>query len=496
MKRKLRVLSMLLAAVMVFMVLAGCSKEKDSSPASGTSPTNEDASSTSDNASATPDATSAPSDAPDTITALVPPITPSFQDEIPNFVDAFHKKYPNLTLTVEPASWEDMSQKLDIQVNAGSPPDIAFMGQANGAISKYLSTEMLLDISNAVTKEILDDYDPKTLEYMKNGDSLYGLPFYMGVHSIGGNREFLEEAGIDWRSVQKNGWTFDEFREAVKRGVVKEGDTIKRYGFVYACSGVTAMDFLEMLAMNAGMPAAFDKDLKYAYTDPNFLEVLKFIRALIDDGSMPKESNTIDAGKRWNMMLTGQTMITGKGMPIFENSAKANNEKLAANDPSAVKDSIHVDYIVLPAPTLGDNPQVAGGGVDGYLTFRQSKDVDEEHVKNVVKAAYHLSSGEVAAKAVSELFLAQITKSGREAAKNIEVDIDPDNLAMTEKLTSIVFEPRPDITAELGAKATKIREEVIKPKFQALLANEITPEQMYDDVKKAAIAEFGEDGVR
>lgn len=495
MRRIPRILSMLLAAIMVFMVFTGCSKEKDSSTASDTSTTSA-APSTSDTESTKSDAATTESDAPDTITALVPPITPNFQNEIPNFVASFQKKYPNLTLTVEPASWEDMSQKLDIQVNAGSPPDIAFLGQANGAISKYLSTEMLLDISKAVTQEILDDYDPKTLEYMKNGDGLYGLPFYMGVHSIGGNREFLEEAGIDWRSVQKNGWTFDEFREMVKKGVKKEGDTIKRYGFVYACSGVTAMDFLEMLAMNAGMPAPFDKDLKYAYTDPNFLEVLKFVRALIDDGSMPKESNTIDAGKRWNMMLTGQTMITGKGMPIFENSAKANNAKLDANDPSAVKDSIHVDYIVLPAPTLGDNPQVAGGGVDGYLTFRQGREVDQEHVKNVVKAAYHLSSGEVAAMAINELFLAQITKSGREASKNIKVDIDPDNLAMTEKLTSIVFEPRPDISAELGAKATKIREEVIKPKFQALLANEITPEQMYDEVKKAAIAEFGEDGVR
>jgi multiple sugar transport system substrate-binding protein len=54
---------------------------------------------------------------------------------------------------------------------------------------------------------------------------------------------------------------------------------------------------------------------------------------------------------------------------------------------------------------------------------------------------------------------------------------------------------RPDIPVELGAQAIKIENEVIIPKLQALLANEITPEEMYEAVKKAAIDTFGEDGV-
>lgn len=53
--------------------------------------------------------------------------------------------------------------------------------------------------------------------------------------------------------------------------------------------GRSVKDYLAILLKNAGMPAAFDKDLKYAYTSKNFLEVLKAIRVLIDDGSMPKE---------------------------------------------------------------------------------------------------------------------------------------------------------------------------------------------------------------
>ena len=64
-----------------------------------------------------------------------------------------------------------------------------------------------------------------------------------------------------------------------------------------------------------------------------------------------------------------------------------------------------------------------------------------------------------------------------------------------QSLTAQVAEPRPDIPAELGAKHSRLMDEVIVPKFQALLANEITPDQMYEEVKKAAIETFGEDGI-
>lgn len=474
MKKFKRILSMLLTVLMTVLLLSGCGGQNQQSQQSSGSQN---------------------SDKPDTITVLAPPISATYQKQIPDIEAAFHEKYPNLTLKIEPASWEDMTQKLDVQVNAGTPPDIAFMGGANTVIGKYISTGMMLDISKDIPKEILDDFDQNTLTYMKNGDGLYGLPLYMAIQTIGGNKQFLEEAGIDWKSIQKKGWTFDEFRELVKKGVVKSGNDTSRYGFVFACSGVTAMDFLNLLSMNAGMTAAFDKNLKYSYTNPNFLKVLEFVRELVDDGSMPKNSNSIDAGTRWNMMLTGKTMITGKGLPTFENSAKANNAKLEKNDGSAVQGSIHVDYVQLPMPHLDGYNEVSGGGVDGYLTFKQGKDVDPVHVQNVIKALYFLTSGDVAAKINSELFLAQITKTGNEAVKSIKVERDADNLAMTEKLTSEVFEPRPDITPDLASKATKIQTEVLVPKFQALLANEITPQQMYDAVKSAAIQAFGENGI-
>ena len=82
---------------------------------------------------------------------------------------------------------------------------------------------------------------------------------------------------------------------------------------------MAAKDYFSIFVKNAGMPSAFDENLKYVYTSSKMLDFLTDLRALIDDGSMPKELGAIDAGKRWNMILTGQTMITGKGLSSFEN---------------------------------------------------------------------------------------------------------------------------------------------------------------------------------
>ncbi|MFC4775755.1 ABC transporter substrate-binding protein [Paenibacillus sp. GCM10023252] len=475
--KKLRVLASVMALSLSLTTLAACGNNTNNNSDTNSGNTNG----------------GAKTEAKDTITALLPPVSPTYQENFEQMAKDFNALYPNLTLKIEPASWEDMTQKLDTQVNAGSPPDIAFI--PSEGISKYVEQGMVMDIKDAATPEMIGDFEPAPLEYMKSGEGIYGFPAYMEAHALGGNKQFLEEAGIDYKNVQQNGWTYDQFREAIKKGVVKSGDKTSRYGFVFATAGVASKDYLSILVKNAGMPNAFTTDLKYAYTSKNFLEVLKSVRQLIDDGSMPKELSSVDAGKRWNMFLTGQTMITGKGLATFENSANKNNAKIDAKDGSAVEGSIKADYIVLPVPSFLGEKAVTTVAVDGYVTFRGKKEPTAEHKANVVKAAYFLASGKVAATTSNDLFVAHITKSGKEAAASMTVNRNPDNIAAVEALLKNASPARPDIPTDLGAKAIKLQDEVIVPKLQALLAGEITPEEMYEAVKKGAIDKFGKDGV-
>jgi multiple sugar transport system substrate-binding protein len=481
MKRKISVITTALAVTLAMSVLSACGgngsdKKGAATPAPG-------------GGSGSAPAASA---AADTITALLPPVSPNYQKNFDQMAKDFNALYPNLTLKIEPAGWEDMKQKLDTQVNAGNPPDIAFGG--SDGIPKYLQQGLLMDISGAATPEMIADYDKAPLDYMRNGKGLYGFPAYMEIHAIGGNKQFLEQAGIDWKKIQQNGWTYDEFRQAIKKGVVTENGKT-RYGFVFATKGVASVDYLGIMSKNAGMPYAFDSNLKYAYTSKKYLGLLKDLRQLIDDGSMPKELSSVDAGMRWNMFLTGQTMITGKGLAVFENSAKANNAKLAAKDASAVKGSIPVDYIVLPTPTFEGAKASYAAIVDGYMTFRGKKEPTAEHKANVAKAAYFLASGKVMATTNNDLFSAQITQSARKAAEGMKIDRMPENVAAIDYMLKNATPARSDIPTDLAAKALKLETEVIVPKFQGVLAGEITPEAMYDAVKAAAIQAFGADGI-
>lgn len=432
------------------------------------------------------------STAKDTVTALLPPVSSGYQKRFTQMQNDFHKKYPNLTLKIEQASWENIDDKLDVEANSGNPPDVSFTGSDN--IAKYLQTGLLVNISKYASKSMINDFDSTPLGYMKNGSGLYGFPAYIESQTLGGNKADLEAAGIDWKSIQKNGWTWDEFRKDIKKGVVKENSKTSRYGFVFACSGVTASDLFNELVDAAGIPYPFNSSGKYAYTNKKLVTIFQNLRDIINDGSAPASLSAVDAGKRWNMFLTNQTMITGKGMANFENLASQNNEKLDKNDNSAVKDSVKVDYIVLPMPSIAGGKMYARAAVDGYVVFR-SKSSSDAHITNSTKAAYFLSSGKVAAQTNTDLYLTEITKTGEKAAKSIKTSQSDYNIQAEKRLISVAAPARPDISSDKLNKATKILDQVIVPKFQSLLAGESTPQQVYDAIKKEAVNQFGSDGV-
>lgn len=436
----------------------------------------------------------------ETLTVLVPPVIAEYSDMIPAMQEEFHEMYPWITLEFISTSWEDYEDKLNVMVNAGSPPDITYPSNSITAIQQYLSSGMLLDLSDYISDDILSDYDEGAVNFYRNGDALYGLPMWVGAYTLGGNKEYLEAAGIDWKKIQQEGWTFSEFAEDAAKGVKKAGDVTDVYGFIFACSGVAATDILDLLVCSAGMETPIDPDGKYAYTDENFLKCLQFVRGLIDAGTMPLESSSVDAGKRWNMMLTGNTMLTGKGLSNFELLAKKNNKLLEEDPAAAVDGSKHLEYVGMPMPTLEGCEYKTAGSVSGMMAFRQKENPTPEHIDNMIKALQYLTSGKVVAEMCALGASVPANQSGRDAMdwamEKTGISLDPDNAKFNERVCASIYTPNTSMTSEQSDKVTRIKEEVILPSFQALLADEMTPEQMYEKVCKAAIEQLGEDGVR
>lgn len=462
-------------ATAMTLSLAACGGASSSSAAASTA--------TTDTASSAAESTA--SEAEDTITVMVPPVTNDYLDKMTEWADEFHQQYPNLTMEVIGTSWDDHNTKLSTMAQAGEAPDIAEIAYA--ALATYVENGTALNLSECMDKDQLADFDQNALDYMTVENNVYGLPLYITIQALGANKDMLEAAGVDVAKVQESGWTYDEFMEAIKNGT--KDDT---FGFVFANSGATASDFLNIFGVSAGLNNAFNSDLKYEYTSTKMLNLLTAVEEMTNSGYMPNYG--VEASQRMVMCETGNAMIFGKAMPLFENNINKNNVALEAKDGTAVENSIPVNYAFLPVPTMDGVTETCYGTVDGMVAFRNSNSTDE-HIQNVMKALYFLSSGERAAYVDASTCLDGVCASAREALASMDTgDRDQGNIDCAARMIKTVVAPPTGITAEQTANAKQLMDEVIVPKFQALIAGETTAQAMYDEIVKQATAVFGEDG--
>ena len=93
---------------------------------------------------------------------------------------------------------------------------------------------------------------------------------------------------------------------------------------------------------------------------------------------------------------------------------------------------------------------------------------------------------------MNDLYLTPVCQTGRDAMVLPE-GRDADNLDTATRCIAMVQAPPEGVTTEMTATAKKLMDEQIVPKFQALLAGEITAQDAYDHIVEAAQAAFGAD---
>ena len=422
------------------------------------------------------------SEKPDTIVVMAPPVTGSYLENLKVWAADFNALYPHLTVEVIETSWGDHSGKLSTMAQAGEAPDIAEI--SSGALGTYVEMGVAIDIAKYMDAERLADYDSNALDYMSLEGTVYGLPLYLTIQSIGANKTLMEELGIDVAKIQNEGWTYEEFLDVIKLGTA-DG----RYGFVFANSGVTASDMLNIFGAGAGLSNNFTEDLKYTFTSDNMLTLLTAIEEMTKSGYMPNFG--VEAGQRMVMCQTGNAMIFGKAMPLFENNFMKNNAALEANDGTAVENSLPMEYAFLPVPTMMGCAESCYGTVDGLIAMR-NKNTTDEHLKNVLLFMDYICSGDRIASCMNELFLDPVCQSGRDALVLPE-GRDAQNLATASRCIAMVQVPPAGVTAEMTATAKQLMDEQIVPKFQLLLAGEATAQEVYDHICEAAYDAFGEE---
>lgn len=209
--------------------------------------------------------------ADDTVTVWTYPVHGTYEDELKDLISDFNKEHPNITVKTEILSWAEGPKKFDVALNAGNPPDLYF----HSVDGTYVNTGLALELDSYLTPEIKDDYLPGTLDLGQIQGKQYGLPLYQFQWAWGGNKRILEEAGIDWKSIQQNGWTWSEFNDAAAKLTKTLDGGAKQYALV---TDGTSLDFIEMLSRNNGMIDVLDKDGTFQWNDGRILDTLSFIK--------------------------------------------------------------------------------------------------------------------------------------------------------------------------------------------------------------------------
>ncbi|MFW5435990.1 ABC transporter substrate-binding protein [Paenibacillus apiarius] len=415
----------------------------------------------------------------DTVKVWTYPVHQAYEDELKQLIPEFMKQHPNIKVEFEVLSWAEGPKKFDVALNAGNPPDI-YYGGLSGA---YVNTGMVVPLDGYLTQEIKDDYEPGILEFGQIQGKQYMLPLTSGQWEWGGNKRILEEAGIDWKSIQQNGWSWTEFTELAKKMTKKLPDNSMQYGVV---TDGTSLDFSQLITKNAGLVDLVDESGKFIWNDDRILDSLNFVDSLMKDGIMPKETGALTPQQRTQMFYDGKAAIISKAIPYYDTMIANRNKDIDAGKANGEK----IEFILLPVPHHDKHPAKTYTTSEGYMMFQQKNGKDEQHLKNVFLVLDFLT-GAQGGNSSNELCLPFTRKS---QAKAFE-DKGKATQHNWDAAVNFSQNPAPSVENKVGldvsSKMKQFREQVQKPAFQALFAGEKTPQQIAEEFKAKGEQMFG-----
>lgn len=271
-------------------------------------------------------------------------------------VDAFNKKYPNVTVKYNPAG-DNTPTVLATALSGGRPPDLASVAQP-GLVKQFQKQGKLKDIEFA-RADIEKNYSPDFVKLGEIGGKLYSMiPKGANKSTVWYNVKAFKNAGVEPPK------TWEEFLTAAK--------TLKASGTpAYSLAGAdgwTLTDLFENIYLRQAGPEKYDQlsthDLKW--TDPSVKDALKEMAKVYSDTS------NIVGGKSGALQTDNATSVP----KVFSDPPKAAMVIEGDFIPGVVGEKNPLKpgtgYNVFDFPSVnGSAPSVVGGG-DSLIMFKSS----------------------------------------------------------------------------------------------------------------------------
>ncbi len=215
-------------------------------------------------------------------------------------VDAFQEANPNVT--IEPFNFpiDQLWDRLNIEIAAGTPPDLLEVTGFN--VFQYMNQGVLAPLNQCFEgTDIVDNVLAEDKYAVDDDGNIYALNLSARTLQLFVNRALFDEAGVD---VPTN---FEEFMAAAKALTDPSKD---QYGLVLVDLPHSRM-YEAVLDMVVGYGGHFSTDGEPNFTAPEVINGVQYFKDLFDAGVMPQ--GVADGGAQYSYFNSGKVGMSIDG---------------------------------------------------------------------------------------------------------------------------------------------------------------------------------------
>jgi multiple sugar transport system substrate-binding protein len=405
-------------------------------------------------------------------------VEPSIQQTIQKYT----QEHPNVSIQLEMLNFDAGPQKFEVALRAGTPPDVYHWAHS----PRDVGTGLLVDQTRWATAQDRQDLLPNSLELMQYRGKIYHWATYTSVWCMAANKQLLEEARVDWRKIQKQGWTTDEFVQIAKDLTIPG----KRWGYLWAdrvtSTGATGEQW-SFMSRNFGVPYRMSPDGKWIFEGDGAAESIQWLIDTYQKHRIsPPETPGLKSTDSGDMYTRGEGAIFSRS-GVWEISGRLRtNQQIDEGKVQGVK----FDSVLLPWPHLPSQKEVGWVSPFGIRAWRQ-KDYKGDDQTAAAATYSRLRSIDESTFEPELIGVLPARKSADDqivkAGKHPLLADEGAHYQFAQRYASIgvLWWPK-DLAPDVSEKIPRIEQQAWGPIYQAIMAGQKSAKQGVAELKQQA----------
>lgn len=199
----------------------------------------------------------------------------------------FEKEYPYITVEVVSAAYNDVLTYATTRVGGGEPIDLMY-GEVTW--NQVLASNGLTSpVAEVVGDEFLSNFPQSVLDCYNYEGECYGIPMYVSNLIVYANKNYLEQAGLDYTNPPKTTDELMQWCEALQ-GITNpaSGEQVTAFGISMAEKTAPGHFLKSLVSAHGGH--ILDENGKLDLDNEGFKEALAFVKEMTDKGYSPVNS--------------------------------------------------------------------------------------------------------------------------------------------------------------------------------------------------------------